>query len=404
MTEVRRRCVLYVSGFDPKGAAHYHALFKKEGGAHSQRHGWQLDVGPRKRLDQGNAAWRLEARVDGAAVSTDYEFLSWDDIVRAHWTRAMPLLWWQILSTTWLNWRSGALGRMYRLSWPPVLALTLPFFLVLLLLLGTPAAGLLLMSMAKGMGADWPMAGLLGVAAAGAVWIAGRWLEGRYSMYWMMRSYVFNALQAQDKTPELDRRLQAHAHTLVERVGSGRYDEVLLVGHSSGATMAAIVLAKALRLNAELSQQATSLSLLTLGQWLPALGSLPMASAFQSDLQLIASAKGLNWIDFSAPPDGCCFALQDPLLACGVSPIPGGVALKVLNPKFADMFDPGEYHRLKKDKFKLHFQYIKATDRTVAYDYFLTVAGPLTLAERYRHQASVVAYAALRGRWWRSGA
>lgn len=178
MTEVRRRCVLYVSGFDPKGAAYYHALFKKEGGAHSQRHGWKLDVGPRKRINQGNASWALEAVVVGEAVSTDYEFLSWDDIVRSHWTRAMPLLWWQILSTTWINLRSGALGRMYRLSWPPVLALTLPFFLVLLLL-GTPSAGLLLMSMAKGLGADWPMAWLLGLAAAGSVWIAGRWLEAR---------------------------------------------------------------------------------------------------------------------------------------------------------------------------------------------------------------------------------
>lgn len=219
-----------------------------------------------------------------------------------------------------------------------------------------------------------------------------------------MRSYVFNALQAQDKTPELDQRLQAHAHTLVARVGSGLYDEVLLVGHSSGATMAACVLAKALRLNSGLTQQATSLSLLTLGQWLPALGTLDMASAFKSDLQVIASAKGLNWIDFSAPTDGCCFALQDPLLSCGVSPSQGGVALKVLNPKFADMFDSGEYRELKKDKFKLHFQYIKATDRAVEYDYFLTVAGPLTLAERYRHQPSVVGYVALRGRLWRSGA
>ena len=401
MSEVRRRCVLYLSGFDPKGAAHYHGLLEKEGALQSQRNAWHLDVGPRKRVGQGNAVWCVEALVNGASVSTDYEFLAWDDIVRAHWTRSTPLLWWQIMSTTWLNWRCGALGRMYRLSWPPVLALTLPFFLVLGLLLGTPLVGLLAGAMALGWGAGGPVAGLSGVVAAAGFWILGRWLEGRYSMYWMMRSYAFNALQAQGKTPELHCRLQAHAMTLVDRLASGQYDEVLLVGHSSGATMAASVLAKALQVNPDLARQGTALSFLTLGQWLPALGTLPMASDFRSELQTVASAQGVFWIDFSAPPDGCCFALQDPLAACGVARPEAGVALKVLNPKFADMFEQDLYHKLKQDKFNLHFQYIKASDRTVAYDYFLIVAGPLTLSSRYLQQPSIKAYNGLRGWSWR---
>jgi hypothetical protein len=73
------------------------------------------------------------------------------------------------------------------------------------------------------------------------------------------------------------------------------------------------------------------------------------------------------------------------------------VSLKVLNPKFADMFAPDVYRKAKKDKFNLHFQYLKASHKPVAYNYFLTVAGPCTLASRYQPYPSVQGYAGLRG-------
>jgi hypothetical protein len=394
---VRRRCVLYVSGFDPKGASHYHALLGTEGQQQSQRDGWSLSVGPRKRQANGNWAWPLQSSVDGQAVHTHYEFLGWDDIVRAHWTRSIPKLWWQTVTTTVFNLRCGALWHMYTLSWPPVVALTLPFLLVLLLMLGTPVAGLCAAWLAQALGGVWWLAALAGLAAAGTVWSLGRQLEARYSMYWMVRSYAFNALQAQGKTPELEQRLQSHARTVVNKVLQGGYDEVLLVGHSSGASMAASMLGKALAVNPEIARQKTKLSFLTLGQWLPALGTLPVARSFRRELQAIAKAKGLSWIDFSAPPDGCCFALQDPLAACGVAHSPEGVSLKVLNPKFADMFAPDVYHKAKKDKLNLHFQYLKASHKPVDCDYFLTVAGPKSLASRYKQLPSVQGYAGLRG-------
>jgi hypothetical protein len=89
--------------------------------------------------------------------------------------------------------------------------------------------------------------------------------------------------------------------------------------------------------------------------------------------------------------------LLDPLAACGVAHGPEGVRLKVLNPKFADMFAPDVYRKAKKDKFNLHFQYLKASHKPVVYDYFLTVAGPCTLASRYGQCPSVQGYAGLRG-------
>jgi hypothetical protein len=398
---VRKRCVLYLSGFDPKGAGHYHGLYRREGAEHSAQQGWQLAVGPRERGDALRSSWSVEATLEDETVHTEYVFLQWDDIVRAHWSKATARLWWEIVQTTLFNLRWGSWWRMFRLSWPPALALLMPFLLVLGLLVLAPLAGLAVALGVSAAQAHPAVALAAGLLAFALLWFLGRALEGRFSMYWLMRSYAFNARQAQGRTPDLQERLDQHAQHLQALVQSGRYDEVLLVGHSSGANMAVSVLGRALAQAPTLGQGGTVLSLLTLGQWIPLMGTLPMAHGFRQELQAIAHAEGVHWLDFSAPPDGCCFALTDPLQACRVErPAAGGVDLKVLNPKFADMLDPLDYQRLKKDRFKLHFQYIMACPKAVDYDYFRITAGPLTLASRYRGLPSVHNFTRLRGLPW----
>ena len=47
------------------------------------------------------------------------------------------------------------------------------------------------------------------------------------------------------------------------------------------------------------------------------------------------------------------------------------------------MFAPAVYDELKRDKRRLHLQYLMAGDLPAEYDYFAITAGPLTLARRY---------------------
>ena len=51
-----------------------------------------------------------------------------------------------------------------------------------------------------------------------------------------------------------------------------------------------------------------------------------------------------------------------------------------MSPRFAEMFDASAHRALKRDKFKLHFQYLMATDLPVPNDYFAITAGPKPLA------------------------
>lgn len=399
---VARRCVYYISGFDPKGAAHYHALYRDEAAKQSKASGFAPVVGPRKRLASGNAAWSISASVDGGQVETHYEFLRWDDIVRDHWPRSDVRLWWDTVVTTAKNLRYGSLWRMFKTAWPPVVVLVVPFLVICAVVLGLPMLGVAVYLQLRLAGAETLVAGLTCAVVMAAGLVAAWILERRYSMAWLMRSYAFTTRQAEGNVPALDARLDQHAQVLRDRAAAGIDDEILVVGHSSGAIMAASVIARASVLDPQLALYGPRISMLTLGQWLPLLGTLPPAVAFRNELIELSRMPGLDWIDFSAPSDGCCFALVDPLQACGLEVENRQLGRpKLLSPKFQHMFEAAEYAAMRRNRFRTHFQYLMAAQKPVKYDYFAITAGPLTLAERFRDEPGVVDYSDLRPFWIR---
>lgn len=373
---VHKRCVLYLSGFDPKGAAHYHALYRKEADRQARVSGFNVVVGPRRKLSNGNAQWSLQAQDSGGDVATDYEFLRWDDVVRSHWQKNLWRVWWDVFTTSLHFMRTGALWRMKRLSTPPFLVLFAPFLLLCVVVLGTPVLGWCVWLFTTALGGSAALAGATAVASTiVALWGAHK-LESRFSMLWLMRSYAFTRRQAAGETPELDQRLQQHAETLLQRVQAGGYDEVLLVGHSSGCIMAVEVMGRALQQSPQMACQGIVVNLLTLGQWIPLLGTLPEATGFRAHLLRLGTANGIGWVDVSAPPDGCCFALCDPLVVLDEPPTQRQPDRpKMVSPRFVKMFEPAVYAQLKQDRFRIHFQYLMASDLPTDYDYFQWTAG-----------------------------
>jgi hypothetical protein len=71
--------------------------------------------------------------------------------------------------------------------------------------------------------------------------------------------------------------------------------------------------------------------------------------------------------------------LTNPLTGANVPGSPDG-RVAVRSARFDRMFDADEYSRLRKDGFRIHFQYLMATAKPVANDYFSLVAGPLPLS------------------------
>lgn len=382
-TSVQRRLVCYVGGFDPQGPAHYHQLYATEAARQAAVSGHEITVGRRQRLGEHIAGWEVDARIEGESVHTRYEFLRWDDIVRARWPRSR----WALLRTTlwasWRCWRDGVMWYSWRRSWPAFLALAGPglAMLIWVLLLGVAAAvGAVLWQV------GWSVAsGVWLLLALPALLALGAEAERRTQMAWLMRSLACLVRQGRGQTPDLEARLDQFAEHLASALQEAQHDEVLLVGHSSGAMLAVSVAARALaRLPAG---GGARLSLLTLGNCGATLSQQPAAQSYRDELVAVGSSSAVHWLDVSAPADGCCFALVDPCE--GLALPPGAPGAKRLNPRFAQLFSPASYERIRHDKYRCHFQYLMASEVVGDYDFFAITAGPQTLQQRFAARPGV---------------
>lgn len=387
---VRRRKVFYVSGYDPRGPLWYHGIYRREAAKQAELSGMAIAVSRRDRSSSEVASWRLEAESGGIATRTDYHFLRWDDIVRSYWPRGSRLAWLTFaVVATFI--RHGVLGRVLKASWPTFICGVYPSSFVLGLALAAMLAGLT-GGYAIAWLAGWPGWTSWPIAAAAAIpaTIYGtRILDRKFSIHWLTRIYAFNIEQVHRRTPELDRRLDAWAGLVAGAAKSDEWDEVLVVGHSTGAQAAVSLLARALKLEPDLGRDGCQLSLLTLGGSIPMLAWWPQARWFRDELERVATHPALAWIDFTIAQDGACFALHDPVESSGIAHPPGAEPKpKLLSAKLFDLYTPETFQGLRRNWYKVHFQYLMAGERPGEYDYFAITAGPLTLAERYSHRAT----------------
>ena len=119
----------------------------------------------------------------------------------------------------------------------------------------------------------------------------------------------------------------------------------------------------------------------------PMAAFLPKARRLRADLGYLSARPEIDWVDVTAPSDGCSFALCDPVAVSGVATGAQRWPL-VISAAFSRTLGPERWRTLRWRILRLHFQYLCAFDRPEDYDYFRITAGPLTLAERFRGRAS----------------
>lgn len=385
---VRRRHVFFFSGFDPKGAAYYHRIYRQQAARQTQVSGLGYQVGNRHKVANGNTCWsvRCEAGDGQGAVQTTYEYVRWDDIVREQWPRS-ALGVFKASLRTYLAAVVPAL-RLWRIAPKQVASLFYPALYWLLavalaLFLGVGVAGLV----ARVGGAGWwpQVVGLL----AGALLMRGAgWLERRVHTTWLLRIFAFAHAWATERVPGLPQRLDAGAQALRQRLDDPALDEVLVVGFSVGGMLAVSVVARALAAAPSVSEPAP-VSMLTLGHCVPLLGLMPDAHSFRTELQQVGGSTSVCWVDVSAPGDWGSLALIDPVRLCAPAPTNAGTPARtavnprrLASPRFHTLFEPETYRALRKDKRRMHMQYLMAGERAGVYDYFALTAGPLGLRQR----------------------
>ena len=401
-TTVARRRVFYIPGYDPNPPRRYRELYRTESRQQAEWSGYRIE----QKSDKADTGWRVRAEIDGSQVQSKFDVLIWHDLVQGSMKAGIPGTYLALLRTAWIYLSTGTFRRLTWLARGPVLAALYPIMMLLGQLFVALAAAGTVGSVAAVLThrTGFALSSFLGLSpdVGGVVWaLVGaavfwvlflplmvsilRWFKSKDDKtfaYYLMQDYAFTAKARGAYPREIEARLHEFRHR-IEAALREDIDEVLIVGHSSGAQLAVSVVADILRTK-RYNGNGPALSLMTLGQVIPMVSFLPDARRLRSDLRLLSTAQEIAWLDVSAPGDGCSFALSDPVSVSGVAPERGQQWPLIISAAFSNTMSLEMHKRLKRKYFRLHFQYLCAFDRPGDYDYFKITAGPLTLAARFR--------------------
>jgi len=382
VADIARRQVFYLPGYDPMVPRRYRELYRSEGAKQAAISGYHLDL--KGKTGGGPYGWTVTTLIKGAKTTSGVEFLLWSDIVQTSMQRSIVGTFILLARVVWIYLSTGALARLAGLRKGPVIAALYPVFMLcgqLFVALVAAISGAWLVSLVLPV---W-LGGVGGAAIVAAVMIGFRRLDNRLFAYYLLHDYAFSAQFRGANPPALTARMRMFSDRILAALNSD-VDEVLVVGHSSGAHLGISVLADLLR-RSKGRVFTPKLAFLSLGHVVPMVSFLPGATQLRRDLYDLSRDDRLTWVDVTAPGDGCTFALVDPVAVSGVTPPEGQFKPLVISAAFRQTMSDELRNTMKWRYFRIHFQYLCAFDRPGDYDYFQITAGPLSLRQRYRTRA-----------------
>ena len=372
--DVTRRLIFYVPGFDPFPLRRYRELYRKEAKRQAALAGYQISqLPPDPAL---GADWGVDSVFEDQRTFAAFIVLGWSDLVKHAMSAGILRTYVALFQTLWIYLYSRAFFDLIQMRKGPVIAALHPVVMLLSqLLIALFTAWLVSLNFSS----FW-----LSVPFASVIFIAilrgFKALDRIFFAYYLMQDFAFSAQLRGAYPAPLQQRINAFS-ARIEKALKENWDEILVVGHSSGAHIAISALAQIER-SAAFDQAPATVGFLSLGQVIPMVAFLPNAGQLRRDLYDISLSTAIYWVDITAPGDGCSFSLCDPV-AVSALPLAAQTGPLVLSAAFSQALSPRRWRRLRWRFFKLHFQYLCAFDETHHYDYFAITAGPITLRKRF---------------------
>ncbi len=263
---VRNRRVFYIPRYDPNHPRRYRELYRKESLAQAEISGYEISLKalpPAQGSDLPAAGskrrphgWLVSGQNEGQETHAEVSVLVWSDIVRDSMEASILGTYLQLLRTAWVYISTGALARLMRLRKGPVIAALYP---VAMLLGQALLAALLFWACVVGwtiglttlvpqpawylLLPGWGIGALAGAALL-------RWFkkqDGKFFAYYLMHDYAYSAASRGENSHALEARIAEFTAQFRLALAPGGVDEVLVVGHSSGAHIGVSVLADLIR-------------------------------------------------------------------------------------------------------------------------------------------------------------
>ncbi len=424
---IRRRCFFHVSGFDQCDAAAQYRRFVREIARFAATWNVKAEVSAPPPFQHPQAAdggkggdgesrWTVTTQGPAWRVVTVFELLDWSDIVRGEVERPSSRKLYEGLATFAELICSGTAWRYFTANWRYGMFFLVPFLNIFLF-----AALAILAACYAGAGVAAVLASTLWgaaavpAAAAFAFAVLMRWPGKRWRVPEALADWIFAREYMLGRHPEMNARIEAFAARVAACARRADVQEIVVAGHSLGATVAVDVLARVFARDPTLRRRGPKLNLLTVGATIPKLALHPRGAWLRESARRLAAEPSLTWAEYQARDDFISFHKFDPVKLARVPSPDAPPSPRASRPLFdrgmpdrsvfaskaggtpalsgearagADggpiirrvqihqMLSAPTLRRLRFSYMRLHYQFVMANERRSPYDYFMLMCGP----------------------------
>lgn len=373
--------VYYISGFDPRGARFYHRLFREESQKSTVLSGAKIDISKRKVIDSHVTKCDVKARWNNQDCLTDYQFLTWDDVMKDYWVSSLWLLILKSIPMYLNHIKTRLFPKFKKAGNGPYICSILPLAFCLTTIILSVLIGLCVYVIALSISSSVLFSVIATLAITYYLVKFALGLGERIGAWWILQTYFFISRWIKSPLDKLELKMQIFADKIIEDQNSSPVEEIIIVGHCVGSMIVTKVIANILDTNHH--HLKNKLSIVTLGQCIPYLSYAKEAVHFRKDLEKFSNNESFAWIDMGAKSDPLCFHDVNPAEAEGINLKDNNVPYRFTVRPYK-MFSPEKYKSLKKNKLRLHFQYLMAADIKTDFDYFEIVTGPNGIINNYK--------------------
>jgi hypothetical protein len=372
---IARRHVFHVAGYDPYDLAAQHRRFRRELATFAAT--WNVGASASDLTQDADVvAWTATTRGPNWTVETTFEPLAWHDIVRADHARpALPRLaaGAAVFADIVL---SGTFRRYVAASPRYAFFFLVPFFDVVLFAFLGALGGHALAALA--------FAGVARGAATAAIaivlfFLLMRWPGRRWRVEQGLADWIFARDYMRGRRADIENRLGRFAERVVACAQAGTADEIVIVGHSLGASLVVDLISRALARDPDLARRGPALAVLTIGATIPKIALHPDGVRLRGCAGQVAREPDIFWVEYQARDDAISFYKFHPVTLHAIGPGGDPAQPLVRRVQFHEMMTPKEFRRYRLSFMRLHYQFVMANARRAAYDYFMIACGPLSL-------------------------
>jgi hypothetical protein len=374
---VSKRYFLHASGFDPCDAAAQHRRFVRETARFAATWNVSAQVSALQQNEASDSRWTVTTRAPGWQVVTEFVLLDWSDIVRDELKSPVGVKLLGGLAALADLVVSGTAWRYFTANWRYGMFFLVPFVNLFLF-----AAAAILAGWQAGAAAAAALSSAIGgiaaaIAVAAAVFAAlMRWPGERWRVGQAMADWIFARGYTLGRRPDMIARIDDFATRIVACARSGDADEIIIAGHSLGATVAVDALTRAFARDPTLGRRGPKLALLTIGAVIPKIALHPRGAWLREKVRRLAAEPSLTWAEYQARDDFISFYKFDPVKLAPIDDRHPPEGLFVGRIQIHRMLTEATRRRLRHHYMRLHYQFVMANELRTAYDYFMLMCGP----------------------------